>query len=323
MLPLEMGATSTTGSVRLADGRRLALVATGPESGFPVLYFHGAIGSPLRVSDDLADAIERLGVRWIAVQRPGFAGSDPAPGRTMPGFASDIEELAGALGVERLAVIGVSAGGPYALACAHALPQLVGAAAVCSSLSPLCPPYAVPGLAGRIRAALRVLAFAPRPCTWLFDALLHFAHAHPGLVVRAMKVGASGGDRALLADAEAGSTAAGAFLAATEHGVGGGVEDYLISCRPWGYALEEIEVEVHLWHGAQDALVPVEHAWQLAASLPACRAAFDADEGHFFFRRRAPEILERVVTAGRAAGTSPRGSRGTAGGRADRPSPAR
>jgi hypothetical protein len=68
--------------------------------------------------------------------------------------------------------------------------------------------------------------------------------------------------------------------------------------------------------------VPVEHAWQLAASLQNCRAAFDPDEGHFFFRRRAAEIVERVVTAGTAAGTSRRGSRGTAAGRAGRPSPA-
>jgi pimeloyl-ACP methyl ester carboxylesterase len=181
----------------------------------------------------------------------------------------------------------------------------------------------VPGLAGRIRAALRLLALAPGPSTRLLDTALHVAHVHPGLIVRAMRLGAAGGDRALLAVAEAGATAAGAFLAATANGVAGGVEDYLVSCRPWGFGLDEIGVPVDLWHGTQDALVPVEHAWQLAASLQNCRAAFDPDEGHFFFRRRAPEIVERVVTAGRAGGTSPPGSRGTAAGRAGRRSRAR
>jgi hypothetical protein len=37
-------------------------------------------------------------------------------------------------------------------------------------------------------------------------------------------------------------------------------------------------------------VAPVEHAWQLAATLPRCRIFVDADEGHHFFRRRLKEI---------------------------------
>ena len=285
------------GSIRLADGRRLAFAAAGPDDGFPILYLHGAIGSPLRASPLLARTIDRLRLRWVCVQRPGFAGSDHQPGRTLLDFAGDVRQLARALGMSRLGLVGVSAGGPYALACAQRLPDLVGAVAVCSSLSPLCPPHAVPDLAARMRLPMRLIAARPRACTGALDAVMRAAHRHPRLVMRAMTVGAPQSDRVLLEDPEARATAVHGLLAATAGGVGGLVDDYLVCCRPWGFGPQDVATEVHLWHGAQDALVPIEHAWQLAAALPRCRAAFDPDDGHFFFRRRTPEILERLLRA--------------------------
>jgi pimeloyl-ACP methyl ester carboxylesterase len=290
-------ARPTAARVRLRDGRVLAFSSTGRADGFPVVYLHGAIGSPPRVPDDLARVIERLDLRWICVQRPGFGASDPRSCRTMSGFAHDLAELAGALALARLAVIGVSAGGPYALACGHALPGLVRAVAVCSSLSPLCPPHEVAGLPVHVRAGLATVARLPRPCTAALDVGLAAVRRHPWLALRVMTAGAPATDRRLLADREASASAIGGLLAATTGGVGGAVDDYLVCCAPWGFAPEDVTVPVDLWHGMQDRLVPVEHAWQLAAALPRCRPAFDPDEGHFFFRRRAGEIVERLLQA--------------------------
>jgi pimeloyl-ACP methyl ester carboxylesterase len=45
------------------------------------------------------------------------------------------------------------------------------------------------------------------------------------------------------------------------------------------------------------ARVPAEHARALAAALPRCRARYDADDGHFFFRRRVAEVLGAPVAA--------------------------
>lgn len=290
----------TAGSIRLNGGRRLAFAEHGSRDGSAILYLHGAIGSPLGVADELAAVIERLGLRWICVERPGFGASDPAPGRSMLGFAADVGELLDALGLRRVAVIGVSAGGPYALACAHHLSGRVGAVAVCSSVSPLGAPHGVPGLPLRVRLPLALLAARPRPCTAALDRAARLARRHPGLVRRVLRLGAAAGDTGLRAGGAAGGVAVDGLLATLSGGVQGLVEDYLISCRPWGFSPAEVRTPVCLWHGMQDRIVPVEHAWQLAAALPSCRASFDPDEGHFFFRRRVGEIAEGVVAAGSA-----------------------
>src|ERR1700761_7059678 len=140
--------------ITLRDGRRLAYTAAGPEDGLPVLYLHGAIGTALSIAAE----IERFDLRFICVSRPGFGASQRQPGRSILGFAADVEQLADRLKLDRFVVIGVSAGGPYALACGAALGDRVSMIGVVSSLSPLCAPHAVPGMPAHIALALRALA---------------------------------------------------------------------------------------------------------------------------------------------------------------------
>jgi len=279
------------GALRLSDGRLLTFVETGPSDGVPVIYCHGAIGSPLRDSVDLGPITERLKVRHIAVNRPGFGGADLACGRTVTAFADDLAALADALQLDTFFLVGVSAGGPYTLAAAHGLRQRVIRAAVCSSLSPLCAPHRTPGMPLRIRLGLTALAAVPQTARRVGDALLPILHRHPGLLHRVIAAHAAPTERARLAEADERHAAGASFLSATAYGVGGMIEDYLTYSRGWGFRPEDVQPEIQVWHGGLDPLVPVEHALQLAASLPACRVFVDPDEGHHFFRRRLEEIM--------------------------------
>ncbi|HEX6620627.1 MAG TPA: hypothetical protein VF024_13255, partial [Solirubrobacteraceae bacterium] len=51
------------------------------DDGVPVIYLHGAIGTPVRRTAALDLLIAELGIRYLAVSRPGFGRSDPCPGR--------------------------------------------------------------------------------------------------------------------------------------------------------------------------------------------------------------------------------------------------
>ena len=103
-------------TVTLADGRTLAYCEWGNSSGHPVVLMHGAPGSRLLCPDE--DATAAAGVRLLTVDRPGYGGSDPRPDPTLLGWADDVQALADQLGLERSAVVGFSAGGGSALACA-------------------------------------------------------------------------------------------------------------------------------------------------------------------------------------------------------------
>jgi pimeloyl-ACP methyl ester carboxylesterase len=84
------------------------------------------------------------------------------------------------------------------------------------------------------------------------------------------------------------------------HGVRGMLDDARIALGPWGFAPEDVDCEVQLWHGAQDTTVPLRKALAVADRLAHCHATVLLDEGHFFLRRRMTEILGSLVAAGAA-----------------------
>lgn len=269
----------------VGDGRRLAFATLGPASGLPVIYLHGGVGTALTATPEFCEAVDRLGVLWVAVSRPGFGASAPHAQRTMLTVAADVEQLARQRGWTRIVVVGVSTGGPYALAIGAALPELVGAVAVAASLSPRCAPHAVPGLPLPTRAFMAALVAAPETSIRLLDRAARVLHRHEHRIARTL-----GPTRA---------PAVHAMSAATACGVRGLVEDFLVCSRPWGFDPAAVRVPVHIWHGLRDRLAPAEHVWQLAAALPHCRVAIDPDESHFFFRRRSAEIATELVAAAR------------------------
>jgi pimeloyl-ACP methyl ester carboxylesterase len=279
----------------LRDGRSLSYGAIGPASGWPVFYCHGAIGTPVEATIDLRQIVERVGVRYIAPSRPGVGGSDPHPGRTILDFADDVAALADRLGIERFSVLGVSAGGPYALAIAHRLGARVERVALCSALSPFCDPHKAPGLQRRIGLPLGALAAVPELARRLGDALLPVLTEHPRLITGVIAAHAAPSERARLASSQERAAASTSFLDATCGGVGGLIDDFLTYAHGWGFDPGEVGTEVQLWHGASDPLVPVEHALQLAAALKNCRVFVDPDEGHHFFRSSLEQILGTLV----------------------------
>jgi pimeloyl-ACP methyl ester carboxylesterase len=254
----------SVGEARLRDGRRITFAAVGPPRGFPILYFHGAIGSP-RWRTPLLDAlIVERGIRYVVVNRPGFAGSDPSPGRTVADFALDVKDLADSLGYGRFSIVGVSAGAPYALACGWALGDRVASIA---AASPLAPPLGNGASAG-LRYGLPRLAFGV-----------------PG-------IGPLVADAALRAVRLRGPTPPSAMI-----------EDYDVCRRPWGFDPGEVAGQVGIWHGRRDRLVPVAHALRLASELPAATVCLEDGAGHFFLARCLEDIVGWLVDPA-LAGTS-------------------
>jgi len=84
-------------------------------AGTPVFFFHGCPDT--RHAAYAGDAAaRRTGVRLIALNRPGYGASD-AHASTHLTVADDVIAVADQLRIDRFAVLGISIGCPYALAC--------------------------------------------------------------------------------------------------------------------------------------------------------------------------------------------------------------
>ena len=102
-----------------------------------IFFLHGWPGSRIEGTWLDAPALAQ-NIRIIAVDRPGTGLSTPDEHRTILSHATeDISQLAAHLGAETYGVLGVSGGGPYALACAKALaPTQLKAVGIVCGLGP-------------------------------------------------------------------------------------------------------------------------------------------------------------------------------------------
>ena len=122
-------------TILLPDGRTLGFADYGDPGGRPLFYCHGWPGSRLQART-IDEHGRRRGLRVIAPDRPGIGLSDARPGRGFSDWPADIAGLADSLRIDRFLLLGISGGGPYALAAAALLPDRIDAVAVVSGAPP-------------------------------------------------------------------------------------------------------------------------------------------------------------------------------------------
>lgn len=275
-------------TIELPDGRRIGCLETGDPAGRPVFAFHGLPGSRLQRHPD-GTLAARAGLRVLHLERPGFGWSTPQPGRRLADWPRDVAACADALGLARFRVIGISGGGPYAAACAHALPDRVARAALVSGVGP---PGSMPG--GMTRLARLGFRLAPR---WpglvraAFAPLAQVALRAPGRYLDRVAAHMDPADRPILARPAVRAMFAQDYQAAFAQGLGAFAEDLAILASPWGFAPAAIAVPVAIWHGEADRMVPASASRFLAAEIPGAEARYFPGEGHFMVFERWPEAL--------------------------------
>jgi pimeloyl-ACP methyl ester carboxylesterase len=282
------------------DDRALQVLEGGDRNGSPVLVHNGTPNSRLLFGPDVARA-ERQGIRLISYDRPGYGGSTSQPGRSVADCAEDVRAIAAALEIERLAVWGISGGGPHAIASAALLPDLVPAVAVLASIAP----WKAPGLdyfagmgeinvedtllmledpvAARAKCEsdrLEMLAITP-------DALIEYLST----LLTPVDAAALTGD---LAQYLVDSTRLG-----LAPGSDGWWQDGVACLEPWGFELDSIRTPVLLCHGRQDRFVPFAHGEWLSRQIPGVQAELSDDDGHLTLTMRHLDhvhawLLERL-----------------------------
>ena len=254
-------------TIELRDGRTLAFAEYGVPSGNVLFYFHGGADSRLEARF-LAKPAERAGVRLIGIDRPGMGRSQFQSGRRVVDWPDDVVELADALQIDRFAVVGISGGGPYALACAYKIPDRLIAC----------------GLVAGEWHNKHVFSFFTQFLPWLLIPPLGYffrdeEHARKAMLRLTPHFPET--DRQSLALPEITDLLTASFVEAFRQGVKGPAYDGVVVRRTWGFEPEAITFpRLYLWHGARDRDVPVARGRALAERLAHCKATFYPNEGH-------------------------------------------
>ncbi|MET0346957.1 MAG: alpha/beta hydrolase [Methyloceanibacter sp.] len=291
------GATERSSQIlRLADGRRIGFAEYGDPDGQPVLAIHGTPGSRLMFALTDAPARERR-LRIVAPERPGYGLSDFQLQRSLAEAASDLEQCANALGLRRFALIGVSGGGPYAVAAAAAMPRRIALLALINPVGPIAECDRRIRISKAHRLIFNRLGRSDAACTVFFWPLRRLVHSAPGLAYRVLQLRVPASDRTVLARDEVRVSLQAALREGLRPGIDGARQDLRLYCGKWQLSLRDIDVPAILWQGSDDAIVPPGAAYDLAETLPNCRLDVIQGGGHYWIFSG----FGRVLDAARAA----------------------
>ncbi|UCC75741.1 MAG: alpha/beta hydrolase, partial [Anaerolineales bacterium] len=220
--------------------------------------------------------------------------SDPQPGRTVLDWPDDIRQLADHLGAEQFYVTGLSAGGPYALACAHQLPQRVLAAAV---LDGGAPPDGLNRGEG-VTFQLRLFRLAAQH----FPAVLHlfrrqaYSAVNDGFDANSLLAAFPAVERQQLQTAHNLEMLLASVREGYRQGWQGVAHDDVLVHRPWGFRIEDIRVRMHIWHGEMDSVFPLQHAQYLQRRIPNCQLTVWPGQGHLAGLGHWDEVLAALAS---------------------------
>jgi pimeloyl-ACP methyl ester carboxylesterase len=279
------------GVMVLPEGRRVGWLEEGTPDGSPVFVFHGLPGSRFQRHPDASIALE-AGARVIHPERPGFGLSTPVANRRLLDWPGDVAACADALGIGRFAIAGISGGGPYALACAHALGERVTRTAVIGGVGP---PGSMPhGMLPLVKLGFALAPHAPalvRAAAW---PLAQLAVTAPERHLQMVAAQMAPADRPILAREAVRAMFAADYAAAFAQGVDALARDLALVAAPWGFSPAPVPGPVAFWHGTDDRMVPASASRVLASAMGA--PLLDCPgEGHFMVFDRWRGILDWLV----------------------------
>jgi pimeloyl-ACP methyl ester carboxylesterase len=274
-------------TLRLGDGRTLSYADFGEPKLTPVIWCHGGPGS--RFEPYLYNTVEEAksaGFRLICIDRPGYGGSTPLPGRTIGGWATDALALADHLALKDFFAVGHSTGAAYALGLAACSSSVRGVIA-CAGLTDL----RLAGAKAMSLPALNAVWDAPNRDAAIDAAKEHFGEDGRKLYANIPREFYPFSDLAMLRELPNDPEA---VFAGYAQGVLGLVDDRIADGCGWtSFDVSAIRCPVTVLHGADDPACPLPMARHTAAIVPAAKLSVHEGLGHAsIVRRMISELTE-------------------------------
>lgn len=274
-------------TMQLQDGRVLAWSEWGDVDGLPVLFCTGAGMS--RWLGFGAKDLPDLGLKLIAIDRPGLGLSDAHANKTLSSWVDDTREFIQSQNLQNVLAVGFSQGAPFALALAGC--NLVKAIAIVSGQDelthPRLKPLLHPDVAGMIAAVQQ-------------DAVgfeQHFSQMATWEGLWQLIIGMSAEcDRTLYKSDTFGKAYQRALQEGFSQGAQGYARDLVNALSSWPFELENITVPVDLWYGGADTSTvhSPDFGITLASRLPNASHIIDPQAGGSILWTRSRDILAKL-----------------------------
>ncbi len=274
--------------VRRADGSVIAVEVAGEPGAAPVLLCHGLADSRLSAGW-FGQAARDLGLLMVAPDRPGTGGTAFRRMACVADWVTDAALVLDALRADSAALLGISGGGPFAAACAAAMPGRISGLTLVSALG--APGWPTGGIAAGERLSLAIARRAPAFGGWALGRFAALARRRPRAFLRLVTTELPGPDLRALEQAEVRESFLAGYVEAFRNGTAGIAQDLRVLTRPWGFDLGSITVPTLIRHGDADTTVPPQHARRYAEAIPGARLEIQVGHGHFSIVGAADELL--------------------------------
>lgn len=287
------------GTVAVRDDRRLSFAEYGSTRGSAIVWMHGTPGARRQIPLEARAYAEQQGLRIVGIDRPGIGSSTPHLYADIMDWTRDLEILLDTLGIDTLRLIGLSGGGPYALAAGVAMPDRVHGVGVLGGVAPTTGEDAVGG--GLIQLAVRLaplLSIARVPLGVALTGAIRLVRPLAGPALDLYAAVQPPGDRNLLARPEFKAMFLDDLLNGSRFQTSAPLTDLVLFTREWGFTAAEVTVPVRWWHGDDDHIVPLAHGQHLVERLPDASLKVIAGESHLGGLGIAQEVLGTLMELG-------------------------
>lgn len=269
----------------------------GDPMGTPVFYFHGFPGS--RRDGELFDfdkIAKECEVRIIGIDRPGIGLSDFQLKRSLIDWPKTVQLIANKYNLKKFSILGVSGGGPYALACANSMPDRLNVVSVISGMGPFSYKESVNGNAMLIPKKNSIVR------RLIAIGLKLGAKKNPNKLKENIIKTLPPKDFQYLSQSNKMGQLIDIFNECFRQGLKGYLQEAKIYRKDWGFNVSDINANICLWHGTEDNNVNIKLARRIASELSNCKTTFLDKEGHFsvignYFKDILNEIKTRTNKA--------------------------
>ncbi len=287
------------GSVAVRGDRRLSYAEFGTPRGAAVFWLHGTPGGRRQIPIEARAFAEANDVRLIGIDRPGIGTSTPHLYENVLDWTGDLEVLADNLGIDTFRVIGLSGGGPYALAAGVAMPHRVHGIGVLGGVAPLQGADAIRGGLVEVAPYAAPLIEAARiPLSFVLAAAIRLVKPLAGFGLDGYAAVQPRGDKDLLHRPEFKAMFLDDLLNGARFQVGAPLADIILFTRHWGFEAADVQVPVRWWHGDADHIIPFAHGVHMVERLPDAVFATIDGESHLGGLGAATEVLETLMELG-------------------------